>query len=236
MLKTVALDYIGDIKGGWKRVQGAEVFVAFFCYVWISIAWAPDFYGEGVKPFSPGLIFGSGVVTFIMLLGFLISRMYPGKLEKTLLLCPLTQEEKRRYIETGYWLRIALPMFFYLLAGLFWQIFGTVSLFSTVVIGVWMFFYLGCTNIYCLPEQGKNPYDRTYPVKGLEIFLSLVQILALGEIAGISFFTPLAGGLEIKSGIYGGTVTFLQILLYIVMRKKFYPTIMERALCYEDHH
>lgn len=228
MMRFVLLDYIGDIKGGLKRIQGGEAFVPSLSFVLMNLAWSPEFYGEGGKSFRLSFIWGDVVVVLIMLFGFLISRMYPGKLEKALLLCPLTEGEKRQYVKMGYGLKIAFPMLLYVLAGVFWQIFGTVSLFSTVVIGIWVLFYLGCVNMYCPPEQ------RKYPVKGLALFLCAAQILALGEIAGASYFV-LGDSWKIKNMIYGGIITLLQIILYIIMRKKIYPIVMGRALCYENN-
>lgn len=232
MIRFVLLDYLGGIKEGWKRLWKAEPVVIIWDYIFIGILWASDFYEEMFL--RPAVLCGYSIIIFIILFGYLISRMYPGKLEKTLYLCPLTQEEKKQYVETGYRLRIALPMFLYVLAGILWQIFGIIPLISAAEIGIWLFFYLGCANIYCLPEQGKDIFGQGYPVKGLEIFQAINQILGIGKIMGI--YRLISEDYNVwNSRIYGGIFILLQILLYIIMRKKLYPRIMERAVCYENN-
>lgn len=234
MIRFVLLDYLGGIKEGWKRLWGAEPVVIFWDHIFIGILSVSNFYDEAAGSFPLSLVCGYGVTILIMLFGYLISRMYPGKLEKTLFLCPLTQEEKKQYVETGYRLRIALPMILYIQAGILWQIFGIIPLISVAEIGIWLFFYLGCANIYCLPEQGKDIFGQGYPVKGLEIFQAINQILGIGKIMGM--YRLISEDYNVwNSRIYGGIFILLQILLYIIMRKKLYPRIMERAVCYENN-
>lgn len=233
IIRFVVFDYFLGIKEGWKRLSGAEVLVWFWDYFWIGILWAPKIYDEAGEAYRPANIWG-GAAILVMFLGFLISRMYPGKLEKTLHLCPLTEVEKKQYVKTGYQVRIALPMILYVITGTVGQILGIVSLSSVIWIGIWIFLYLGCANIYCLPEGEKDTFGQRYPIEGLELFLLVTQILALGEIAGMSFFI-LENSCMIQKRIYIGIITFFQIVLYIIMRKKFYSRTMERAVCYENN-
>lgn len=234
MMRLVLLDYIGGIKEGWKRLWGAETVAIFWDHIFIGILGASDFYNKAAGSFPPSLVWGYGVIIFIMFFGCLISRMYPGQLEKTLFFCPLTQAEKKQYVETGYRLRIALPMMLYILAGIFWRIFGIIPLVPVMGIGIWMFFYLACANIYCVPEQGKDIFDHRYPLKGIEICQAVNLILGIGEIIGLSRL--ISKDFEVMRGrIYQVVILLFQIVLYICMRKKLYPRIMERALWYEDN-
>ena len=99
---------------------------------------------------------------------------------------------------------------------------------------LWMFFYFRCINIYCMPETGRDDSIRRYPVKGMEIFQIAVQLLEVGQIMGMALYFE--GSRWVPIYIYEGTITLLQVLLYIIMKKNLYPIIMERALCYEDNY
>lgn len=235
--RLVVMDYIGGIKEGWKRswVAGAVSFLEI--YIWIGIIWPTDhfFYDETTQSYSPVLMLGYGVMVFLMFLGFLISRMYPGQLEMTLHLCPLTETEKRQYVETGYRVRIALPMLLYILAGIFWQIFGIIPLFCSVATGIWFFLYLACVNIYCLPETAGRGTESQYPIKWLGAFQVATQILSIGEIGVLSHLMVEYSG-DIPDKVFCLIPAFIQNLLYVIMREKIYPSIMERAVCYENNH
>ncbi|MCM1256863.1 MAG: hypothetical protein NC307_03320 [Roseburia sp.] len=234
MIRLVILDYIGGIKEGWKKSQVAETFSFLGIYIWVTLLPGGDaFYDETAQSYRLAL-WGYGVVVLLIFLGFLISRMYPGQLEKTLHLCPLTETEKKQYVETGYRVRIALPMFLYVLAGVFWQIFGIIPLFCSVATGIWYFLYLACVNIYCLPETTGRDTEPKYPIKWLGAFQAATQILGIGAIVILSDLMVEYSG-DIPDKVFCLIPAFLQNLLYVIMREKIYPSIMERAVCYENN-
>ncbi|MCI8876715.1 MAG: hypothetical protein HFI77_11990 [Lachnospiraceae bacterium] len=234
ILHLVILDYAGEIKEGWKRVKGADIVLWFWDFLFIGIMWAPWFMDFAWEYFLQAELFVYGYTIGVLSLGFFISRMYPEKLEKTLLLCPLTQAEKIQYVKTGYRLKVGVPMLFYVLAGTVWLFLQVISPFFIIEIGLWMFFYFRCINIYCMPETGRDDSIRRYPVKGMEIFQIAVQLLEVGQIMGMALYFE--GSRWVPIYIYEGTITLLQVLLYIIMKKNLYPIIMERALCYEDNY
>lgn len=234
--RLVILDYIGGIKEGWKKSQMAGAFSYLGIYIWMSAIWSEDvsFYDETAQSYSP-VLWGYWVVVLLIFLGFLISRMYPGQLEKTLHLCPLTETEKKQYVETGYRVRIALPMLLYILAGIFWQIFGIIPLFCNVATGIWFFLYLACVNIYCLPENAGSGTAFQYPIKWLGAFQVATQILSMGEVVVLSHLMAEYSG-DMPDKVFCLIHAFIQNLLYVIMREKIYPSIMERAVCYENNH
>lgn len=40
----------------------------------------------------------------------ILADMYPNEMSKTLMLCPLSEDQRRRYLHTGYWVRVCIPI------------------------------------------------------------------------------------------------------------------------------
>jgi len=225
ILFTVVKDYRSSVKEAVKRLKGSDI----FCYGWMII-----FACTGEK-LEFGLNDGVYItVIILMFFGALISRMYPCRLEKTLLLCPLTREEKMQYVKTGYLLKVFLPLLIYILAGIAWMILKAASPFYLLIVGIWMFFFLSCANIYSAPEPGGAFFHEKSGAFEYEAWHVANALLGVAEMFGV-FYLPEAAYMDVSDYCFVILVTALHGLLAFGMRKRFYLRLMEGAVQYENN-
>lgn len=221
ILFLVIKDYKSSIKEAVKRLKGTDI----SCYCGMVI----------FACMGENLDYNSAVVIFLMFFGAVISRMYPCRLEKTLLLCPLTREEKMQYVKTGYLLKVFMPLFIYILSGIAWMILKAASPFYVLIVGIWMFFFLNCANIYSSPEPGGAFFNEKSGAFEYEAWHIANAFLGVGEMAGV-FYLPETAYMDLSDYCFVIFVTVLHGLLAFRMRKRFYLRLMEGAVQYENNY
>ncbi|MBO6015170.1 MAG: hypothetical protein J6P60_01115, partial [Lachnospiraceae bacterium] len=121
-------------------------------------------------------------------IGLFLSRLYPNRMSKTLLLCPMSMQQKKQYIRTGFVIRVVFPYgLFLLLEGATMLVMLNHRLVHASEIVLWaakawiLLLSLISVNIYCQPID-PIPYvmGRKYRLPGnYEIWNILVQLLAI---------------------------------------------------------
>lgn len=222
MYKTVLHDYRYHLKEGFDNLDGTSWFVYIYP-IWLL----PALSGMGSRMAT---VFICALVPLYFSLA--LSRMYGGQIDKTLFLCPMSREDRRRYVKTGMRIRIGIGVGIFLvlhviLAGLGWislPMFGA-KLVVMVLAAV-------SFNIYCQPDQ-KSAYGtkRRYPLSGnYEIWNILAQGMGIANMMLLSLYEENERLWEL---ILTGAAVLLQLGVCIQIIRKFYRQVLERAVCYE---
>ena len=53
-----------------------------------------------------------------MLLGLLLSKIFPNQLSKLMFLCPMTAKDRKKYLITAYFVRVGIPIAIFILIGI----------------------------------------------------------------------------------------------------------------------
>lgn len=223
MLKLVLNDYKCQMKHAFSNLHYTDWFIYIYLLIFPTI--------HGIYAF----FYYSSM--FSMIFGLLLSRMYPNQLSKTMHLCPLTKEEKRQYIETGFRLRIAVPMSFYLILNGVFVMLGW--LFPVYYMGMAfiLFIYLNSVNIYCLPEKkSPNEVGRIYNLPGsYELWNVLIQVFGiLGTLILASAQMDVKNPVTAFEKCVIGSCILLEFLVFLKIRFTYYKPVMERAVNYEN--
>lgn len=219
MLKLILDDYIRGFCTAWKKGISET---AWFMYIYLSVL--PMIKGVAVDRYFFGM--------FPMILGILLARMYPNQISKILFLCPLTEQDRKKYLQMAYWLRVSIPMILCLGLGAVSMAWGEISLFYYAAVSLLVFFYLMGVNIYCVPDkQSPNAMERIYPLPGIyEVWDVLIQIVG---VIGV-FVTITMEGEAQTDKIIMAVFVLLEMLLFIKMRITYYWPVMLRGMQYES--
>lgn len=171
-----------------------------------------------------------------MMSGILLARMYPNQMGKILYLCPLTERERKRYLETAYWLRVSLPMALSLGFGAAGMKMGRISLFYFIEMSLLVLFFLLGVNVYCMPDDQAMPaLKRTYHLPGMfEVWDMLIQIVGIFTTAVFSLSDLIAADFLNADTIIMSMLVMLEMLLCVKMLVTYYKPVMARGLQYES--
>lgn len=124
MLRMILDDYRKNWKPAWKRLGQTR-----FLYFYVA-AFGPNFYlwEERVSKY----ILYYGIMIPIML-GLLFNDLYPNKMNKTLLLCPLTIKEREKYFKMAMALKVGVSMTFVFIGNMILLIFHKLSILGCVL-------------------------------------------------------------------------------------------------------
>lgn len=172
-----------------------------------------------------------------LFLGFLLSRMYPSQLSKTLLLLPLTDTEKRAYVHTAFRLRIMVPMLLYLSMNGSLIAAGRVSLIRSLCTGLILWPFLFCCNLYCLPGEN-SPYtvEQNHTLPGnYEIWNIFNQAAGILSIFIITVAIRAGTPFTTFDIIIVCICLLVQFRIFLKFRLTYYQPVMERAIRYENN-
>lgn len=231
MLQLVIKDYRALFHDSLKSMDIS----AFVIYLWL-LAYPPVLHMS-----YAGYL--CHFVYFIMLgMGIFLSRLYPNRMSKTLLLCPLSKDQRRRYIRTGYLLRVIGCVFLFLL------------LLLTAVISIhvhdgalpddgWLWPGLiwqyalsmaGC-HIYTAPVNPSSyPAKRTYRLPGnYEVWNFIQQLAAIfGGMILVSALTDEKPE-SVPEIVIESVVLLLQTAICIKVIRTYAKPVMQQAVDYE---
>lgn len=178
MLQLVIRDYRALFRNSLREVDMS----AFVVYWWLLV-YPPIFLHMSYAGYWCHYVY------FIMLqLGLLLSRLYPNRMSKTLLLCPLSQEQKEKYIKTGYLLRVLASVCLFLFLMLcavmaIWFHDGTLPKEGWLWFGlIWQYVLaMAGYHIYSAPvANSAYPTQREYKLPGnYEVWNILQQLSAV---------------------------------------------------------
>ena len=140
MFKMILEDYRGRFFASLKAVSSAGTF--YFCLGYFYIGY---FY-MGFMTGADAVRYAMGVVP--MLAGLLLSRMYPNEIHKILFLCPMSENDRKKYMITAYAVRIGISMMLYALFSLALLAAGVVSVLEMLEIGVLVLAFLMGANMH----------------------------------------------------------------------------------------
>lgn len=174
-----------------------------------------------------------------MILGVLLSRMYPNKLGKTLFLCPMTEKEKREYLETGFWIRVFLPSILYVVAGILLTIKGILKPFYFVAYAIAIFCFLVSVNIYRQPKGLKETNlmseVKVYDLPGHFGFWSVAAQVA--GMCGVFWVTAIIvdSDATLDNIELVGVILIFAAIIFICIKMvvSYYKPVMEGAIYYE---
>lgn len=167
-----------------------------------------------------------------LLFSVLISRMYGGKLSKTLYLCPLSKEQVREYMKKGMILRIVISVVIFLLFNMASLILGYMPLWIFLTKLFLMTCSAICFNIYCQPDnKTSSAMERTYPLIGnYEVRNVFAQVFAA---IGMLILSLVEGNEQTWEYVLIAIIPILQLFLCINVYKRFYHQIINLAEFYE---
>lgn len=170
-------------------------------------------------------------------LNYLLSRMYPNNLSKTLLLCPLAYDEKKQYLKTGYCLRIFISTVVFVLFQMINVLCKLMPIAYILAITVFFFSHAITANIYRLPKhKTQGLLDREYELPGN--YGAWEIVLMLSTVCGVVLLY--SGGVENQS-----VLTMADYLICIlcplisvglcgVYVMKYFKPVMEHGILYEE--
>lgn len=222
MWKLVLNDYRYNIKSAWKRAWDECYFI--YLYMVVVLAATADyeaFYYLSILP---------------VLMAVFIARGFAGYKNKTLFLCPLSEEQRREYYETAYKLRVGVSIgLFVILAGsqvLVGAIHPTVFLLMVIAIVSYVF----AINTWCPPVVDSNKaMERKWNLPGsYEMWNIFMQASGF-----LTMIILTAAAADEDKALFGwewaitGVVVAVQCVLSWKMVRKYYKPIMEQCISYE---
>lgn len=226
MIKMVYKDYR---HGFWEALKKNCNFTAWYMYIYIAVLALIHFRETNIM-----MILG-----FVpMVIGLMLARAYPNQLSKVLFLCPLSENDRRVYLKTAYWIRVLLPVSMCLISSTVAAALGFIQLFYYMEMNLLIISYLVGINVYCLPKSWKMvdmPKDQwdmrmPYAYELLNVFLQLVGLIGICLFG----FSDLIGIDEGNDKIFLTVFVIVEALLSLAAVKIYYKPVMERGLWYES--
>jgi len=234
MFRLVLRDYRLQYRESIKNVNAA----GYFIYIYL-LCYVPDWTNMIDALWKGGCFYAFFLPLCI---GIFLSRLYPNQMSKTLLLCPLSRQQKEKYIRTGFFIRVLVPFLLFLIfEGSAMIVTFRQQHLNTSELWLWagltwlLFVSLISVNIYCLPVNlSPEALYRTYKLPGnYEIWNVLVQLTAiLGGVIMLSALTDQKGEtvFDITVEIF---ILVISTALCIKMIATYAGPIMEQAIFYE---
>ena len=234
MFRLVLKDYKQQYRESVKRMNAAGYYIYFYFLIYVPI------YSHMTDGIWKGLCFYAFFLPFCF--GIFLSRLYPNRMSRTLLLCPLSRQQKEQYIRCGFVIRVFVPFFLYLifeggvmLVMLWKKEFVMSQLWEWTGITWFLFVNLVSLNIYCLPiDSSPKAYSGKYRLPGnYEIWNILVQLAAF--FGGVIMLSALTS--QEAEPVFDIIVEILFLViataLCIKMIVTYMKPIMEQAISYE---
>ncbi|MFA9464492.1 MAG: hypothetical protein ACERKN_09405 [Velocimicrobium sp.] len=216
MIRMVLRDYRMNWKEGLSNVSKNG---SWFVYLYLLIVPA-NLFGFMDKPSHVAVYYG---ILFPLMLGLLLSRMYPNRLSKTMFLCPMKKEERKRYIVSAYWIRVLIPIALFALIGLILVGVYQISVESYV-------FLLASEALFII---GTNLYIEA-KISGYTFWQMMVQLYGLIFIVScIGYTSDLGTPLKTWEFLIFFVLLLLQGAATTKLVVSYWRTVLEVALDYE---
>lgn len=227
MFKFVLSDYR---RQAWSALKSAFVFENWYFFFYMSIIPPIMFSLNWYQAYIYYSIFGP------MLFGILLARMYPNRISKTLLLCPMTLADRKNYLIIGFKIRIVSSLLLFLICNIPLFCMGKVMILHFSVTFVFLLLVLVSVNIYCNPiVNAQSAFAKEYDLPGYypiwEVAVKLVGIFGMLALANIQM--KRLDYFEDEVVLVLAALLFLTELgLCIKMIKTYYKPVMEQAMYY----
>lgn len=172
-----------------------------------------------------------------LLLGFFLSRMFPNQLCKLLFLCPMSQEDRKKYMMTAYKARIGIPIFLYFVISLFAvrleqipaiQYLGISLLVISFNLGVNMHHAL--LSLEIVRMEGEKDYKLSFAYGILSLFAQFTAWITMIFFASVGMH-----GMEQHiENVILLIMVFLEILLNAAICVICYKPVMQYGMNYEN--
>lgn len=222
MYKMVLNDYRFQLKDAWKRAWNESFFI--YLYMIIIPAATADYQGFYYLSMLP------------ILIAAFIARGYAGKKNKTLFLCPLSEEQRREYYETAYRMRVGVSIGLFVVCAGSQVLVGAIHPTVFVMMLVAVVSYSFAINTWCPPVvNSKKAMERVWNLPGqYELWNIFVQASGI-----LTMIILTAAAADEDKALTGGewAITGIVVVFYCIlawkMVKKYYEPILEECIHYE---
>jgi len=211
-----------DYRMHWKeRLQNVFKNGSWFAYLYLMIV--PAF--EYTDKISRAMTYYG--ILFPLMIGLLLSRMYSNGLNKTMFLCPLEKEERKRYLVSAYWLRVSIPTILFMLIGSILVAIHNISMkaFPILIISETMFFI--ATNLYLEAAYQKPDYEKKHNLSGYTFWQIVAQVFGLGFMV---ICMGLAQDLNVPFRMMDFIIVFLLLVLQFAITMKIVLGYWEKVM------
>ena len=221
MLKIVLSDYRQNWKNSWKNLAKE----GWYSYLY-SVALPLIMHMKERE----AIVYLCAVAPLV--LGMLLSRLYPNRLQKTLFFCPMSKKDRIAYFKTAFRFRVSLPLILFFMANAILVGIHYISITAFFYEFVVTFLYVVSVNIYwCYwSDNGKrNIYTEKNPLAGT--FFIWDALSGVGIINMI-----ICTGLNITSMFDYVIVAILfaiQLFEFFKLITCYYKKVMELSVNYE---
>ena len=201
------------------------------CYMYLySILYMPIF-----LHFESGYIICFFFFGIPMLSAILLSRMYGGKMNKTLYLCPMSEDDRRKYWLVLWGIRTGFPTGLSLLLNGALLAFRVLPAVMFLVVTVMTALHAAALNLYCPPMEGDGVSEKKHPLPGSyevwDVFLQVISLVTIAFLAEI-----LDDAAEAKRA--GAEILVIPLLvghavLAVCMLGKYFRPVLEYIAQYE---
>ena len=172
-----------------------------------------------------------------MLVGIFLTRACPNRINKTLLLCPLTFAERKHYVYTGFAIRIVISLIIFLVLNIPMYILGDLNKIYFWIESAYYLFYVIGLNVYVPPiVSARNSYEKKYNLPKYYNFWE-----ACNHFWGIFGGAVMVDQFRLEKhellsfGVLGICILGgIEIICVIVLVSKYFRPVMEQAMLYES--
>lgn len=221
MLKMVVSDYIQSWKGAWKNLakEGWFGYLYFIAFPLVTDMKARQ-----------SMVYLCAVIP--MVLGILLSRLYPNRIHKTLFLCPMSKEDRITYFKTAFRLRVSLPLILFLIVNSVLFIKDYISPLYLIIEFIILFLYVVSVNIYwCYwsTDGKRNIYSEKNHLSGTFFIWDLFSQIGVFNMLIITSMSVSSRFDYIIVGICLG----LQFFVFFKLVTRYYKKVMDLSVNYE---
>ncbi len=220
-----------DYRMHWKEgIQSVFKNGSWFIYLYLMIV-PVNLFDYADKISEVMTYYG---ILFPIMIGLLLSRMYSNGINKTMFLCPLEKEERKRYLVSAYWLRVIVPTFLFILIGTVLVGTHNISMKSFLILVVSETMYFIASNLYLEAAYQKPDYEKKHNLSGYTFWQIVAQIFGLFfMVVCISF----AGDLNVPFQSMNFAIIFFLLVVQFAITIKvvlgYWEKVMRIAIDYE---
>lgn len=216
MLKTVLYDYKkrwrDALKNAWVSAPGAVLYLVV----------------SGQALFQGRVLLFAVIPLFA---GLLLSRMYPNQMDMTQLLLPMSGEERKKYVRTGFALRIGISLFPYLFLEGILLVTGELRMIWFCGMLIVEMCNLAAVNLYFGPAAA----DKTAAKKGpsaeyLAVWEVCMQLFSVAALVMFSSAQKERNPVTTFDAVIMLCVLSVVVLIFLRVMYRYYIPVMEQAV------